>query len=81
MTGRAVARAIAPYLAPLAVLALEWRLLSPAPALADHFQFWAAGHMVVTGASPYDRAAWEAMAALGPCRTASRPTPSSATSR
>jgi hypothetical protein len=59
-------RAVAPYLAPLAVLALEWRLLSPLPALADHFQFWAAGRMVVTGLSPYDRSAWETMASYGP---------------
>lgn len=60
------ARWIAPYLAPLAVLALEWRLLTPVPAVADHFQFWAAGHLAATGRSPYDRGAWEAMAALGP---------------
>jgi glycosyl transferase family 87 len=66
MTPRSIGRAVAPYLAPLAVVALEWGLLSPVPALVDHFQFWAAGQMVVTGASPYDRSAWEAMAALGP---------------
>lgn len=50
---------------PLAVLAFEWRLLSPVPALTDHFQFWAAGHLASTGRSPYDRESWEAMAALG----------------
>jgi hypothetical protein len=55
-----------PYAIPLLVLALEWRLLTPVPAVADHFQFWAAGHLAATGRSPYDREAWEAMAALGP---------------
>ncbi|HVR88232.1 MAG TPA: glycosyltransferase 87 family protein [Candidatus Limnocylindria bacterium] len=63
---RAIATAIWPYAPPLAVLIAEWGLLSPTPALADHFQFWAAGHMVVTGQSPYVRTAWEAAAAYGP---------------
>lgn len=65
MTWWALAR-LWPYLVPLAVLALEWRLISPVPAVGDHFQFWAAGHLAATGRSPYDREAWEAMAALGP---------------
>lgn len=62
------ARALAPclYLVPLLMIVVEWPLLSPTPALADHFQFWAAGHMVVTGHSPYDRSSWEAVAAYGP---------------
>ena len=55
-----------PYFPPLLVLAAEWRLLSPVPALADHFQFWGAGHLVTTGLSPYDRAAWVSLAAYGP---------------
>lgn len=54
-----------PYAVLLLVLLLEWPLLSPLPAVADHFQFWAAGHLAATGRSPYDRDAWEAMAALG----------------
>ena len=66
MSWWAVARSAWPYIVPLVVLALEWRLLSPVPAVADHFQFWAAGHLAATGSSPYDREAWEAMAALGP---------------
>lgn len=65
MSWRGVARSIWPYVVPLGVIALEWQLLSPAPALADHFQFWAAGHLAATGRSPYDRDAWVAMAALG----------------
>ncbi len=63
---RAAISAAWPYLAPIAVVALEWPLLSPMPAVADNFQFWAAGHLVASGASPYDRAAWEGMAAYGP---------------
>lgn len=59
-------RTLAPYVVPLLLLGIEWALLSPIPLLADHFQFWAAGQMVVTGRSPYDRSAWEAAAALGP---------------
>lgn len=57
---------VLPYLAPAFIVVIEWALLSPVPALADHFQFWAAGHIVATGGSPYDRGAWEAMAASGP---------------
>ena len=63
---RAIAKALWPYAPPLAVVIAEWGLLSPVPALADHFQFWAAGHMIATGQSPYARAAWEAAAAYGP---------------
>lgn len=61
-----LARTTWPYAIPLLILALEWRLLTPVPAVADHFQFWAAGHLAATGRSPYDREAWEALAALGP---------------
>lgn len=59
-------RVLAPFVVPLLLVVIEWPLLSPTPALADHFQFWAAGHMIVTGESPYDRSAWEAAAAYGP---------------
>ncbi len=62
----ALARALAPFVAPALVTAFEWGLLTPLPYLADHFQFWAAGHLAVTGSSPYDRASWVAMAAYGP---------------
>lgn len=64
MTGRR-ARALAPYAIPLLMLVIEWPLLSPVRALADHFQFWAAGHIIATGGSPYDRSAWEAAATYG----------------
>ena len=66
MTRASAARTLAPYLVPLLMIVIEWPLLSPTPALTDHFQFWAAGHMVVTGQSPYDRSAWDAAAAYGP---------------
>lgn len=63
---RARIRALWPYVVPIIVLAVEWPLLSPYPALGDHFQFWAAGRIVAGGGSPYDREAWAAMAAYGP---------------
>jgi hypothetical protein len=66
VTSTRAARALIPYLVPLLLIVIEWPVLWPAPALADHFQFWVAGHMVVTGQSPYDRSAWEAAAAYGP---------------
>jgi hypothetical protein len=53
-------RSALPYLAPLVLIALEWGFLSPTPALGDHFQFWAAGRIVVDGRSPYDPTAWAA---------------------
>lgn len=57
---------ILPVLVMLLVLLLELPLLFPSPAVGDNFQFWAAGHAVITGASPYARSTWEAVAALGP---------------
>ena len=60
-----VMRKAAPYLVPLALTVLEWPLLSPSPAVGDNFQFWFAGHIVASGQSPYDRAAWEAAASYG----------------
>ncbi|HEV2010951.1 MAG TPA: glycosyltransferase 87 family protein [Candidatus Limnocylindria bacterium] len=44
---------------PLAgVLALALPLLWPADYPGDHFTFWAAGHIVAVGRSPYDARAW-----------------------
>lgn len=54
-----------PYVVPFVVIVLEWALLSPVPALVDHFQFWAAGHLAVSGRSPYDGDAWATIAAYG----------------
>jgi hypothetical protein len=65
-TRSAVARAAAVYAVPLVLVVVLWPILFPIPAVGDDFQFWAAGHMVVTGQSPYDRASWEAVAAYGP---------------
>jgi hypothetical protein len=59
------ATALWPYAAALLAVLLEWGLLTPEPARADHFQFWAAGHIVATGGSVYDRGAWSEMAAYG----------------
>lgn len=55
-----------PYLIPLAIVAIGWPVLVPAVAVGDSFTFWSAGHLVASGKSPYDRAAWEAMATLAP---------------
>jgi hypothetical protein len=40
------------------VLALTLPLLWPPTYPGDHFTFWAAGHIVAAGGSPYDPAAW-----------------------
>lgn len=45
-------------LALVAVLPVLW----PPLYLGDHFTFWAAGHLVATGRSPYDDAAWREIA-------------------
>jgi len=63
---RRVASGILPSAIPLLVMLLERPILSPMPAPADHFQFWAAGHLIATGRSPYERASWVEMAAYGP---------------
>lgn len=49
---------IAPHLPLAVVLAIAMPLLWPATYLGDHFTFWAAGHIVAAGGSPYDPAAW-----------------------
>jgi len=61
-----IVRAAALSAAPLMLVIALWPLLLPFPDVGDTFLFWAAGHMVVTGQSPYDHASWEAAAAYGP---------------
>lgn len=61
-----IASLIWPYSLPVLALLVTWPLHTPWPAQADHFSFWAAGHMAATGQSPYERSAWEALLALGP---------------
>ena len=58
---------LAPYL-PVAVLLFAlWSVGRPIEGVGDAFQFWLAGHLVATGGSAYDRAAWgEAAARYGP---------------
>lgn len=46
---------VLPYVPMAAALAVIAQLRSPAN---DYFQFWYAGHLVATGRSPYDPAAW-----------------------
>ena len=48
-----------PIVALVLVLAAELPILIPPPfGLTDHLLFWYAGHLAVTGGSPYDMAAW-----------------------
>lgn len=58
-------RSFAPWAAFAAVLLAESPLLWPSRPIGDTFQFWYAGHLVATGGSPYDPAAWAAAAAYG----------------
>jgi hypothetical protein len=53
-------------LVPFVLVIALWPLLIPRPDVGDTFLFWAVGHMVVTGQSPYDLRSWEAAAAYGP---------------
>lgn len=64
--GALYARALAPIAAALVIMLLLSPLLFPSPAVGDNFQFWAAGRMIVSGESPYDRASWVEAAAYGP---------------
>lgn len=50
---------------PFVLLILVATLVA-SPGANDFFQFWWAGHLVVTGRSPYDPAAWTAALAYGP---------------
>jgi hypothetical protein len=42
------------------VLIALWPVFRPVEGRGDSFQFWYAGHLVVTGASPYDQSNWHA---------------------
>jgi len=54
-----VVRRRLPLIALILVLLAELPLLIPPPfGLTDHLLFWVAGHLVVTGGSPYDLSAW-----------------------
>jgi len=52
-----------PYLPAAMVLAFVTALDSP---VNDKFQFWYAGHLVATGASPFDPAQWAGLDRFGP---------------
>jgi Glycosyltransferase family 87 len=43
-----------------------WPIIPDKPQLGDHFLFWFAGHLVLTGASPYDLSSWQLMGTYGP---------------
>jgi hypothetical protein len=59
-------RALAMLAVPFVLVIALWPLLIPRPDVGDNFLFWAVGHMVVIGQSPYDLRSWEAAAAYGP---------------
>jgi hypothetical protein len=52
-----------PYLPAAMVLAYVTALNSP---VNDKFQFWYAGHLVASGASPFDPAQWAGLSRFGP---------------
>jgi hypothetical protein len=56
--------AILQFIPALIVFAALWPVARPADGVGDTFQFWYAGHLLVTGASPYDQSAWHAASAL-----------------
>ena len=54
--------AYVPFVLLLVALApVSW----PTEGVGDSFYFWYAGHLVVTGASPYDQQAWAAASSFG----------------
>jgi hypothetical protein len=56
--------AILTFLPALLLFIALWPVARPIEGVGDTFQFWYAGHLIVTGASPYDQAAWHAASAL-----------------
>ena len=56
-------RGLYPYLPAFLALVVVAFLDSPSN---DKFQFWYAGHLVATGRSPYDTAAWADASSFGP---------------
>ena len=53
-------RRLAPWLGPLIVLLIELPLIWTTPHVGEWFVFWYVGHLVATGATPYDPANWAA---------------------
>lgn len=57
-------RLFAPYLAFALILGAVAPIAWPTEGFGDAFQFWYAGHLVVSGGSPYDQEAWGRAGAL-----------------
>ncbi len=55
--------AVLVLLPALLVFVALWPIARPVEGVGDTFQFWYAGHLAVTGASPYDQSAWHAAGA------------------
>ncbi|MDP9321887.1 MAG: DUF2029 domain-containing protein [Chloroflexota bacterium] len=60
------ARPLLPFFPALLLFIALWPVARPIEGSGDTFQFWYAGHLVATGASPYDQDAWHAAGAYGP---------------
>jgi hypothetical protein len=55
------------FLPAILILIALWPAFRPIEGSGDTFQFWYAGHLVVSGASPYDQSQWQAAGrAFGP---------------
>ena len=55
-----------PFIGLLLASWFAWPIIPDKPQLGDHFVFWFAGHLVFTGASPYDLSSWQLIRTYGP---------------
>jgi hypothetical protein len=64
-----VLNALVAYVPFVLVLAALAPIIWPTEGTGDTFYFWYAGHLVVTGSSPYDPSAWSGVGAFGNAAT------------
>lgn len=55
-----------PFIGLLLASWFAWPIVPDRPQLGDHFLFWFAGNLLLTGASPYDLSSWQLMRTYGP---------------
>lgn len=55
-----------PFIGLVLAAWFAWPIVPDKPQLGDHFLFWFAGNLVLTGASPYDLSSWQLMRTYGP---------------
>src|SRR5205809_432088 len=63
---RKVVRRGLPFIGLALASWFAWPIVPDKPQLGDHFLFWFAGHLVLSGASPYDLSSWQLMGTYGP---------------